>query len=83
MQPTRCLELAQQFGMSINTGSGKYLGLPYLIGRSKAKIFSYMKERIWKKAHGWKEKLLSRWGKETLIKSMLQAIPTYVMSIFK
>lgn len=46
MQPTRCLELAQQFGMSINTGSGKYLGLPYLIGRSKAKIISYMKENL-------------------------------------
>ena len=32
---------------------------------------------------GWKEKLLSQVGREVLIKSMIQAIPTYSMSCFK
>ena len=45
-------------------------------------MFTFIRERVWKKTHGWKEKLLSRVGKEVLIKSVLQAIPTYVMSVF-
>lgn len=60
----------------------KYLGLPTVIGRSKKVTFACIKERIWKKLQGWKEKLLSRPGKEILIKSVAQAIPTYMMSVF-
>ena len=37
----------------------KYLGLLTLVGRNKKKSFSAIKERIWKKLKGWKEKLLS------------------------
>ncbi|XP_021770651.1 uncharacterized protein LOC110734814 [Chenopodium quinoa] len=61
----------------------KYLGLPTIIGRSKKVIFAGLKERLWKKLQGWKEKLLSRPGKEILIKAVAQTIPTYMMSIFK
>lgn len=61
----------------------KYLGLPTIVGKSKKIIFQCIKERIWKKLQGWKEKLLSRAGKEILIKAVIQAIPTYIMSIFR
>lgn len=40
-------------------------------------------ERVWKKIKGWKEKFLSRAGKEVLIKAVAQVIPTYVMSCYK
>jgi len=61
----------------------KYLGLPSLVGRNKKTSFNYIKERIWKKLQGWKEKLLLQAGREILIKAVVQAIPTYTMSCFK
>lgn len=61
----------------------KYLGLPTLICRSKKVSFASIKDKIRRKLQGWKEKLISRAGKEVLIKSVVQAIPNYVMSCFK
>lgn len=63
-------------------GSAKYLGLPFMIGRSKKEIFSYKHDRVWKKLNGWKEKTLSQAKNEDLIKLVVQAIPTYAMSVF-
>ena len=59
-----------------------YLGLPTLIGRSKYQAFSFLKERVWKKIQGWKGKLLSKAGKEVLIKAVAQSIPTCVWEFF-
>jgi hypothetical protein len=52
------------------------------MGRSKRRIFEYLKERVWKRIQGWKEKLLSKVGKGVLIKAVAQAIPSYSMSYF-
>lgn len=56
----------------------KYLGVPYLIDRSRQDNFNFVRKRVAKE----KEKLLSQAGKEVLIKSVFQSIPTYVTSIF-
>ena len=61
----------------------KYLGLPSLVGRGKKASFNYIKERVWQKLQGWEGKLLSQAGREVLIKSVIQAIPTYAMGCFK
>jgi len=45
-------------------------------------MFNYLKDRIWKRIQGWKEKLLSSAGKDTLIKAVAHAIPTFAMSCF-
>ncbi|XP_057440277.1 uncharacterized protein LOC130732189 [Lotus japonicus] len=45
----------------------KYLGLPTIIGKSKTQIFNFVKERVWKKLKGWKERVLSRAGREVLL----------------
>ena len=60
-----------------------YLGLPTLVGRSKYHTFSFLKDRVWKKLQRWKGKILSRAGKEILIKAVAQSIPTYTMSVFQ
>ena len=61
----------------------KYLGLPSFVGRSKKASLLYIKERVWSKIRGWKEKLLSQAGREILLKIVIQAIPAYSMSCFK
>jgi hypothetical protein len=60
----------------------KYLGLPALIGRSRTRSFKGIQGRIWEQLNGWKEKNLSQDGKEVLLMVVVQAIPTYTMSIF-
>ncbi|EEC66671.1 hypothetical protein OsI_32959 [Oryza sativa Indica Group] len=69
-------------GINCIAHNDRYLGLPVFIGRSKAKTFEYLKEKIWRCIQGWKEKFLSKAGKEILIKAVAQAIPTYAMSCF-
>lgn len=61
----------------------KYLGLPSLVGRCKRNIFSEIKEKLGKRLAYWKEKVFSKVGKEILIKTVVQVIPTYTMSCFK
>ncbi|XP_075654731.1 uncharacterized protein LOC142624885 [Castanea sativa] len=64
-------------GLMQDSRHKKYLGLPSLIGKSKAQFFAKIKERVSKKLAGWKEKLLSIGGREVLIKAVAQAVPTY------
>jgi hypothetical protein len=77
------LMICNKIGVKVVTSHAKYLGLPVLFGRSKKEIFSFVKDRVWKKIKGWKEKCLSRAGKGTLIKAVAQAIPNYIMSCYK
>ncbi|KAF5459849.1 hypothetical protein F2P56_019763 [Juglans regia] len=60
----------------------KYLGLPTMVGRAKSKAFHNLIDRAWEKITNWKTSCLSAAGKEILLKSVLQAIPTYTMGIF-
>jgi len=75
--------LAQQFQIPVLHKIGKYLGIPSDWGRSKRDMFAWILGRVNSKLDGWKENLISKDGKEILIKSVVQAIPQYAMSIFK
>jgi hypothetical protein len=70
------------FQVTESMGSGKYLGLPSMVGRKKKAIFNYIRDRIWKRIQNWSGKHLSKGGREVLIKSVAQSIPTYCMSSF-
>lgn len=78
-----CQIICNMMGAKTVVTQNRYLGLPVVFGRSKKVIFSFVKDRVWKKLKGWKEKCLSKAGKEVLIKAVAQAIPNYVMSCFK
>ncbi|KAL0370615.1 UNVERIFIED_CONTAM: hypothetical protein Sangu_0379600 [Sesamum angustifolium] len=57
--------LANILEVQVETQPTKYLGLPYLIGRNKREIFSSIRERVWQRVGGWKEKILSQGGLES------------------
>ncbi|CAM8948837.1 unnamed protein product [Rhodiola kirilowii] len=61
----------------------KYLGMPILFNKNKSAVFRELEEKSWKRVHGWKEQWLSSAGKEILLKSILQALPVFVMSCFR
>jgi hypothetical protein len=53
------------------------------VDRSKTQTFAGIQSQVQRKLVRWKEKLLSQAGKEILIKAVIQAIPTYSMSVFQ
>ena len=67
--PTEAKEdIKNLMGASHTNSIEQYLGLPSFVGRSKTKAFKDLSTKVWKKIQGWKEKLLSQAGRETLIK---------------
>jgi hypothetical protein len=61
----------------------EYLGLPVPEGRMKDGKFQPVKEKLKKKFSDYAEKYSSSGAKDVLIKSVIQAISTYPMSVFK
>lgn len=59
-----------------------YLGLPALVRKLRTKVYTGIKDRVWKKLQDWKLKFLSQAGKEILLKAVIQAIPMYSMGVF-
>ena len=76
-------KIVSMLGVKVVERFELYLGLPTLVGQAKYQTFSYLKDRVWKKLQGWKGMMLSRVGKEVLIKAVVQAIPTYTMGVFQ
>ena len=61
-------------------GMGTYLGIFEDISGSKRKLFAFLKDRLQNRVNGWTGRWLTKEGKEVLIKSILLALPTYIMS---
>lgn len=60
----------------------KYLGLPLIVGSKKYRTFEEIKDKVWRRISNWKNTFLSQARKEVLLKFVVQAIPTYTMSLF-
>ncbi|KAF7838884.1 reverse transcriptase [Senna tora] len=76
-------EVCGLLGVSERVDPGSYLGLPMVLGKSKLEALAYVRERMMKKMHSWKNNFLSHAGREVLIKAVVNAIPCYSMSVFK
>lgn len=76
------MELTNICGIKDEALNERYLGLPTKIGRSKQGAFKHILEREMNKVQGFKGQGLSKAGKEVLIKSVLEAVPAYMMSCF-
>ena len=76
-------DIKHMFNTQIMIDFEKYLGLPMVRDKNKVNTFKDLRERIAKRIIGWKEKFISKVGREVLIKLVAQAIPTYSMSLFK
>ena len=75
-------DLKRSLAINQEGGMGMYLGLPEKICGSKKQVFSFVQERLNNRTNSWSAKLLSKGGKEVQIKSIAQAVPSYVMSCY-
>ncbi|XP_019161436.1 PREDICTED: uncharacterized protein LOC109158072 [Ipomoea nil] len=79
--PVRAL-VSEIIGVPEATDLGRYLGLPSVVGRNKTAVFRCVEENIRARTGTWQNKLLSRAGKEVLLKSIAQSLPIFTMSTF-
>ncbi|XP_062103683.1 uncharacterized protein LOC133814782 [Humulus lupulus] len=75
-------EICSLLGIQEADDNTFYLGLLTIMGRNKNVVLGFLKEKMQKRITSWDGKLLSRAGKEVLIKNVVQALPTYAMSVF-
>lgn len=68
--------------MSEAKGQSTYLGLPNIVGRNKSSLLGFIKGKVRQRIQRWNGLMLSRGGKEVLLKTVVQAIPSFAMSIF-
>ncbi|GJN05323.1 hypothetical protein PR202_ga22942 [Eleusine coracana subsp. coracana] len=76
-------EVCEALDIMTESLSDKYLGLPALVGAERSDCFRHLIDRVRARISGWKEKLLSKGGKEILIKSIAQAVHVYAMMVFR
>uniref|UniRef100_A0A803NLJ9 Reverse transcriptase domain-containing protein n=1 Tax=Cannabis sativa TaxID=3483 RepID=A0A803NLJ9_CANSA len=70
-------------GMADKPFIDTYLGVPQCFARSKKSSFHFILQRASSKLSVWKSKLFSKAGKEVLLKAVIQAILSYVMSCYR
>ncbi|KAH0781477.1 hypothetical protein KY290_001075 [Solanum tuberosum] len=58
----------------------RYLGCPLITGKKKLAYYSDIVNKVTSKVKGWHTKFLSTGGRATLIRHVLMAIPTHILS---
>lgn len=74
--------ICRELQMNEADENSKYLGLPNLLGMRKSILLGYLKDKVKARIQSWDSKFISKAGKETLIKMVAQALPSYAMNFF-
>lgn len=72
-------QIIQASGFQVTNDLGKYLGVSILHEKVNRRSFQFILDKVDKRLSCWKVKMLSFAGRLTLTKSVMQALPTYVM----
>lgn len=75
-------ELTEVLGCQMDSLPTKYLGLLLEAKNKELELWNGVLERCEKKLSRWKSQYLSLGGRSTLIKSVLDGLLTYMMSLF-
>nr|GEV98145.1 putative RNA-directed DNA polymerase, eukaryota, reverse transcriptase zinc-binding domain protein [Tanacetum cinerariifolium] len=81
--PSTVHNMATMFGCSASNLPFSYLGVKMGANMKRTSSWDAVINKVTTKLSSWKAKTLSAGGRLTLVKSMLGAIPTYYMSLFK
>lgn len=72
-------EICDTMGIRECSHRSKYLGHPFCKFQSKSEAYRKVVEKLANKLTGWKQRVLSMVGRVVLIKSIAQAIPSFIM----
>ena len=75
-------QVCAELDVHVTSDHGTYLGLPSCIGRKKKTVFQSIRDKVWQKLQGWSMKMLSKAGKEILLKTVAQVMPNYAMNVY-
>lgn len=60
-----------------------HLGNPLFLSKKKGESFAFLKKKVVERLEGWMTRTISKAGRSTLVKSVIQSIPVYTMSTYK
>ncbi|KAL5702341.1 hypothetical protein ACHQM5_027570 [Ranunculus cassubicifolius] len=72
--------LHHSFKIPCKTTFPQYLGAPSILGRATLDSLDYLSLRLQSRLAAWKMNMLTKPGRETLIETVLTALPVHVMS---
>uniref|UniRef100_A0A803QIG7 Reverse transcriptase domain-containing protein n=1 Tax=Cannabis sativa TaxID=3483 RepID=A0A803QIG7_CANSA len=75
-------KICSTLGMPEADEHSLYLGLPNIIGRKKTTILGFLKNKVVNQINIWNGQFLSHASKEILLKTVIQSLLTYAMSVF-
>lgn len=85
--PIQCaatnLEFITASNYTISEFPCTYLGLPLQVRRSSRTTLQPLIQKIASRLPGWKRRLFTYPGRELLVKTVLTAMPTYFLTVFK